>query len=85
MTEVIVSPPSLLESNIHTHPKEKKAEEYRNYVDSKRQDIVTQTYRLHHVNQTYDFVQKMKKKASYLHKRQNEYLGGSRKIRYFGR
>jgi len=62
MTEVIVSPPPLLEANIHTHPKEKKAEEYRNYVDSKRQDIVTQTYRLHHVNQTYDFVQKMKKK-----------------------
>jgi len=41
---------------------EKKEEEYRNYVDSKRLDIVTQTYKLHHTNQTFDFVKSMKKK-----------------------
>jgi len=41
---------------------EKTEEEYRNYVDSKRQDTVSQTYRLHHVSQTFDFVQSMKKK-----------------------
>jgi len=40
---------------------EKKAEEYSNFEDSKRQDIVAQTYRLHHSSQTYDFVQRMKK------------------------
>jgi len=40
---------------------EKKAEEYRNFDDSKRQDIVAKTYRLHHSSQNYDFVQRMKK------------------------
>jgi len=47
---------------VPTVPTEKKAEDYRNYVDSKRIDIISQTYRLHHTHQTYDFVQNMKKK-----------------------
>jgi len=67
---------------VPTVPTEKKAEDYRNYVDSKRKDIIAQTYRLHHTHQTYDFVQSMKKKASCLHERQNDHLGGDRKIRY---
>jgi len=38
---------------------EKKEEEYRNYTDSARHDIVEKTYKAMHVNQTVDFVKGM--------------------------
>jgi len=41
---------------------EKKETEYRNYKDSKRNDVVSETYREHHTNQTLDFVLAMKTK-----------------------
>jgi inositol oxygenase len=40
----------------------KQQEEYRNYKDSQRQDVVSNTYRLNHTLQTYDYVLDMKKK-----------------------
>jgi len=40
---------------------EPKKHEYRNYVDSKRQEVISETYRLHHFSQTFDLVQQMKK------------------------
>ncbi|MDZ7879210.1 MAG: inositol oxygenase family protein [Saprospiraceae bacterium] len=42
----------------------KSQEEYRNYVDSNRQDTVKEFYRLNHTYQTYDFVKQ--KQADYL-------------------
>jgi len=39
----------------------KKVDDFRNYVDSKRQDTVSRTYRLNHIYQTFDFVQQKKK------------------------
>eukprot|EP00029_Vermamoeba_vermiformis_P008483 TRINITY_DN3984_c0_g1_i1.p1 TRINITY_DN3984_c0_g1~~TRINITY_DN3984_c0_g1_i1.p1 ORF type:complete len:289 (-),score=82.61 TRINITY_DN3984_c0_g1_i1:126-992(-) len=40
----------------------KTVEQFRNYETSDRDEIVRQTYRLHHVNQTYDYVQERKQK-----------------------
>jgi len=40
----------------------KKEDEYRNYTDSKRISVVSNTYRLHHINQTLQFVLQMKQK-----------------------
>lgn len=40
----------------------KTVDQFRNYETSERDEIVRQTYRLHHVNQTYDFVQERKQK-----------------------
>eukprot|EP01125_Pyxidicula_operculata_P023237 TRINITY_DN994_c0_g1_i1.p1 TRINITY_DN994_c0_g1~~TRINITY_DN994_c0_g1_i1.p1 ORF type:complete len:278 (-),score=55.77 TRINITY_DN994_c0_g1_i1:995-1828(-) len=37
----------------------KTAEEYRNFTNSARNDIVSMTYKLNHTFQTYDFVKKM--------------------------
>lgn len=48
----------------------KKAEAFRNYVDSDRQDIVTNHYRLMRSNQTLDFVDKMLTKYSFEKPRQ---------------
>jgi len=45
-----------------TESQEPKKHEYRNYVDSKRQEVISETYRLHHISQNFDFVQLMKKK-----------------------
>ena len=45
----------------HTKPKS----EFRNYVDSDRQDIVSNHYRLMRSNQTVDFVEKMHAKYSF--------------------
>jgi inositol oxygenase len=42
----------------------KAEEEFRNYKDSARQDIVNYTYLQNHMNQTYEFVQRMKKEYS---------------------
>jgi inositol oxygenase len=42
----------------------KSQEEYRNYVDSNRQDTVKEFYRLNHTYQTYDFVKE--KQANFL-------------------
>lgn len=39
--------------------KKKKEEDFRNYVNSERQELVEKTYRLMHVNQTVDFVRSM--------------------------
>lgn len=41
---------------------DKKKEEFRNYVDSKRQAVVQRHYKLMRQNQTYDYVQRMYKK-----------------------
>jgi inositol oxygenase len=40
----------------------KKEEEYRNYKDAKNIDVVSNTYKLHHSNQTLAFVIEMKQK-----------------------
>ncbi|MCP9770210.1 inositol oxygenase [Lacihabitans sp. LS3-19] len=39
----------------YPEPFEKSKEEYRNYVDSERQDTVKEFYRLNHIFQTYEF------------------------------
>jgi inositol oxygenase len=39
----------------------KKLDDFRNYVDSRRQETVSRTYRLNHIYQTFDFVQQKKK------------------------
>jgi len=38
----------------------KQIEEFRNFVDSPFEEVVCRTYRLNHIHQTYDFVQKQK-------------------------
>jgi inositol oxygenase len=43
---------------------EKQKEEFRNYTDSARSDLVNYTYLQNHMNQTYDFVQRMRKEYS---------------------
>jgi inositol oxygenase len=43
---------------------EKAQEEFRNYTDSDRQDVVTMTYLNNHVNQTHEFVERMKAQYS---------------------
>jgi inositol oxygenase len=43
---------------------EKAQEEFRNYTDSARQDVVTMTYLNNHVNQTHEFVERMKAQYS---------------------
>jgi inositol oxygenase len=43
---------------------EKAQEEFRNYTDSTRQDVVTLTYLNNHVNQTYEFVARMRAQYS---------------------
>lgn len=48
----------------------KKAEAFRNYVDSDRQDIVTNHYRLMRSNQTVEFVDRMIAKYSFEKPRQ---------------
>jgi inositol oxygenase len=40
----------------------KEEEEYRNYKDAKNIDVVSNTYKLHHMNQTLSFVMEMKQK-----------------------
>jgi inositol oxygenase len=47
---------------------EKAQEEFRNYTDSSRQDVVTLTYLNNHVNQTYEFVEKMRAEYSTFNK-----------------
>jgi len=41
----------------------KQIEEFRNFVDSPLEELVSKTYRLNHTYQTYDFVQKQKEQA----------------------
>lgn len=48
----------------------KKVEAFRNYVDSDRQDIVTNHYRLMRSNQTVEFVDRMIAKYSFEKPRQ---------------
>ena len=48
----------------------KKVEEFRNYVDSDRHDIVTNHYRLMRTHQTLEFVDKMLAKYSFKEPRQ---------------
>jgi len=43
---------------------EKAQEEFRNYTDSSRQDVVTLTYLNNHVNQTVEFVERMRAQYS---------------------
>jgi inositol oxygenase len=50
--DVVLVDPVLLTS-------EKKQDEFRNYQDSARQDVVTMTYLNNHMNQTVEFVQRM--------------------------
>jgi inositol oxygenase len=47
---------------------EKAQEEFRNYTDSSRQDVVTMTYLNNHVNQTYEFVERMRAQYSTFNK-----------------
>jgi len=46
----------------------KSKEEFRNYVDSARQDVVNYTYLQNHMNQTFEFVQSMRKEYSSFNK-----------------
>ena len=49
----------------------KAADDYRNYVDSDRKDIVLNHYKLMRTNQTLDFVEKMLLKYSFDKPRQH--------------
>jgi len=54
-----VEPSPSQESHFNTI---KQEDEYRNYTDSKRISVVSNTYRFHHINQTLHFVLQMKQK-----------------------
>jgi len=47
---------------------DKAQEEFRNYTDSARQDVVTMTYLNNHVNQTHEFVERMRAEYSLFNK-----------------